>query len=133
MKKGGLLLILLILVSIASGCISESNENQTATASTVPPTSVTPSQSSTPTTSTSTYGPSERTELKLPSVNYTPIYVGIEKGCPSGRVPVKFTYNPGNKTVKSVSPRELQQLGRVADGAEERHVGDDRLSPPWKV
>ncbi|WP_367883752.1 glycogen-binding domain-containing protein [Thermococcus peptonophilus] len=107
MKKGSLLLILLLLASVASGCISESHENQPATTSTVPPTSIPSSQSSTSTASTSTYGPSEKTELGLPSVNYTPIYIGIEKGCPSGRVPpVKFTYNPpGNRTVKSVSLR----------------------------
>lgn len=94
MKRVGLLLVLLILASVAGGCISQSG-----TPTTSPTTTISPS----PTTTTTSAPPENGPEL--PGGNYTPIYTGSERGCPSGRVPVTFTYDPGNRTVTSVSLR----------------------------
>ncbi|WP_297090710.1 alpha-amylase family glycosyl hydrolase [Thermococcus sp.] len=101
MRKTGLLIVLLLLISIASGCISQS---QQAPADTTPqpPSPTTTSPALTP---TSTYSEPEVAELKLPAGNYTAIYTGTGKSCPSGRTPVTFTYNPGKGTVTSVSLR----------------------------
>ncbi|WP_258084429.1 alpha-amylase family glycosyl hydrolase [Thermococcus thermotolerans] len=100
MKKGGLPLILILLTAIVSGCISGGTQNQTGTTSSVVPTTAT---SPVP-TSTSTYTPPQE-EFGLPEGNYTAIYTGFGRTCPTGRVPVRFAYYPGNETVKSVSLR----------------------------
>ncbi|NJE06068.1 pullulanase [Thermococcus sp. M36] len=101
MKKSGLLLLVLLLTAIVSGCISGERQSPTGTTSTTMPTTAT----SPAFTSTSTYSPPERGELELPEGNYTAIYTGLDKSCPTGRVPVRFTYYPGNETVKLVSLR----------------------------
>jgi cyclomaltodextrinase len=99
MKGTGLLLVLLIIASVAGGCISQSQGTQSGRVS--PP--IANSQQSSPTTASVTSSHSLG-NLPLPSRNYTPIYTGYGKGCPTGRVPVTFTYI-GNESVKSVSLR----------------------------
>ncbi|CAD5244189.1 alpha-amylase family glycosyl hydrolase [Thermococcus camini] len=101
MKKGGLPLILILLTAILSGCISGETQNQTGTTSSSVPTTAT----SPVLTSTSTYSPSPKGEFRLPEGNYRAIYTGLGKSCPTGMVPVRFTYYPRNETVKLVSLR----------------------------
>ncbi|WP_297506104.1 alpha-amylase family glycosyl hydrolase [Thermococcus sp.] len=98
--KGTAIILLLLLAVVASGCLSSQGTlthttsfSQTSTQSTF--SSV--SQSSTQTSR------SENLSSAPPS-GYTPLY-SSGKGCPSGRVPVTFTYDPGNRTVISVSLR----------------------------
>ena len=95
MKRTALILVLLILASMVSGCISPAGT----------PTAPTTTASPTPSQSTTTTSTPPENGFELPKGNYTPIYAGSEKGCPSGRVPVTFTYDPGNRTVTAVSLR----------------------------
>ncbi|ASJ10715.1 pullulanase [Thermococcus sp. P6] len=84
MKRTGLLIFLLLLTAVVSGCISTGNLPET------------------PSEATSA---AARPGVGLPSGNYTPLYTGSGKGCPAGMVGVRFTYHPENGTVESVSLR----------------------------
>ena len=100
MRRTGLLLVLLLLTAFVSGCISQGIEgSEGSTPSTAP------MADSSELPSTSTYSSDNHWELELPEGNYTPIYIGSEGLCPTGRVPVTFTYRPEGKTVTSVSLR----------------------------
>ncbi|ASA77467.1 alpha-amylase family glycosyl hydrolase [Thermococcus sp. 5-4] len=101
MRRISLLLTVLLLTAFVSGCISEGTQSPEGTNSTTMPTTTTPPAF----TSTSTYSSPGRGDLELPEGNYTAIYTGLGRSCPTGRVPVRFVYNPGNETVKSVSLR----------------------------
>jgi len=97
---GALAVLLVLLAAVSSGCLSASPGT-----SSIPPSSTgqmgSPSQTFNSSTSSAT---AVSYSFGLPSGNYTSLYVSA-KYCPSGRVPVEFTYKPANGSVSSVSVR----------------------------
>ncbi len=122
MGKNVVLALIFLLIGgvFAAGCLGGGSNGASTTSGfsqTTSNTTTTVSSCSTSTTystTTSTISTTTQTSQTTTSPTATPspgpgykvIYLTTSSGsCPSGKIPVEFVYNPGNKTVKRVSLR----------------------------